>query len=64
MAEFNRYNRAPRLRLEGIGGDTRHYTGTFDADDPQSLALLLSQDRTLSVDQGNGEIVIRPMAER
>ncbi len=59
VAEFNRYNRAPRLRLDGIDGNARHYTGTFDADDPESLALLLSQDATLEVRRDGGEIVIR-----
>jgi transmembrane sensor len=60
IAEFNRYNRAPKLRLEGMDGAARHYTGTFDADDPDSLALLLSQDSTLSVERSEQEIVIRP----
>ncbi len=60
IKEFNRYNRAPKIRLEGLDGTSRHYTGTFDADDPGSLALLLSQDPTLSVERTPEQIVIRP----
>lgn len=59
-AEFNRYNQAPQFRLEGAATRRRHYSGTFDADDPQSLAALLSRESGISVQTTGGEIVVRP----
>ena len=59
VLEFNRYNRALQLRLEGIEPGSRHYSGNFDADDPESLGAFLSRERDLSVAKENGEIVIR-----
>jgi transmembrane sensor len=64
VEEFNRYNRTPQLHLDGLDGASRHYTGTFDADDPGSLALLLSQDSTLSVERTAEKIVIRGSTPR
>jgi transmembrane sensor len=57
-AEFNRYNHRPRLRLEGPDVAERRYTGTFDADDPGSLALLLSEEGDLVVELGRGEEIL------
>ncbi len=59
-AEFNRYNQAPKFRLEGVDGKTQHYTGTFDADNPQAMASLLSQQSDLDVQTTDKEIVVRP----
>jgi len=58
-AEFNRYNRAPKIRLQDIESGTHHYTGTFDADDPLALARLLSQQSDLVVETTAAEILIR-----
>lgn len=57
--EFNRYNTAPRLRIEGTGAGTRRYSGIFDAYDPSSLAQVLSEDHDLSVERNADEIVVR-----
>jgi len=57
--EFNRYNRVPRLRLEGVPRGSHHYSGIFDAADPDSLADVLSRESDLSVERINGEIIIR-----
>jgi len=59
ITEFNRYNRSPQFRLEGTTVATRRYTGVFDADDPESLALLLSRERDLMLERASNEIVIR-----
>ncbi len=59
IAEFNRYNLAPRLRLESAELGTRHYTGVFKADDPESLAQLLAEEGGVIVDKSPAEIVIR-----
>jgi transmembrane sensor len=58
MAEqFNRYN-AIQLRLESAElGDLR-FTGAFDADDPESLAQILSKEPDLVVERRENEIVI------
>lgn len=58
-AEFNRYNRAPQLRVEGDELQQRQYSGAFDADNPQSLVQLLAQYPNLSFDSTADEIVIR-----
>lgn len=57
-AEFNRYNQSPRIRLEGLDGSAQRYTGTFDADNPLALALLLSRQQDLTVKHEGREIVI------
>jgi transmembrane sensor len=56
--EFNRYN-AVQLHLEGVERGIFRFTGAFDADDPQSLALLLSKEPELLVERHEGEIRIR-----
>jgi transmembrane sensor len=56
--EFNRFNRRP-IRLEGLREGERHYSGTFDADDPQALIAYLAREPDLAVEQREQEIVIR-----
>jgi transmembrane sensor len=58
-AEFNRYNKTTRIRLEGIDPDAFRFSGAFDADDPQSLATLLTREPDLSIERRGDEIVIR-----
>jgi len=59
VEEFNRYNRAPHIRLlEDARASERHYSGEFDADDPGSLLELLSTDPKLSVTRKDNEVVI------
>lgn len=59
VREFNRYNRALQMRLENVMPGSYHFSGSFDADDPQSLALLLSREPDLVVEHRGGEIVVR-----
>jgi transmembrane sensor len=56
--EFNRYNRRPRFRVADPAIGERLYTGTFDADDPQSLRELLSKEGDLRLELQDGEIAI------
>jgi transmembrane sensor len=56
--EFNRYNHK-RFRIEGEDAGMRRFSGIFDADDPESLAQLLSHDSGLVVERTDNEIVIR-----
>jgi len=58
VSEFNRYNRV-RFRIEGIEPGWGMYRGVFDADDPESLADLLSREPELRVERHNGDIVIK-----
>jgi len=62
VPEFNRYGRNLRLRLVDVPASAYHYTGNFDADDPRSLALLLSEERGLEVEERDGEIAIHGVA--
>lgn len=61
--DFNRYNRAPQIRIEGTALRARQFSGVFDADDPQSLvdylASVLSKTGEISIDRSAGTIVIR-----
>jgi transmembrane sensor len=59
VEDFNRYNRR-RIQLEGEAVMQRPYTGVFDADDPESLALALASDPELAVERlADGTIVVR-----
>ena len=60
--EFNRYNRTPRFVLQAEALAERPYSGIFDADDPESLVLLLEQQPDLRVTRSNHEIEIRVRA--
>jgi transmembrane sensor len=57
--EFNRYNRAPRIVIEGDQASGRRYGGTFNADDPQSLVRLVTRTGDLQAEQRGDEIIIR-----
>ena len=57
-AEFNRYNKTTRIRLEGIEPQAFRFSGAFNADDPQSLATLLTHESDLLVERSGDEIVI------
>ncbi|HEY5759483.1 MAG TPA: FecR domain-containing protein [Steroidobacter sp.] len=59
-AEFNRYNKTLRLRVEHLPPGTYIFSGAFDADDPASLAELLMREPDLSIQRTDHEIVIRP----
>ncbi|HEY0938474.1 MAG TPA: FecR domain-containing protein [Steroidobacter sp.] len=58
-AEFNRYNRAPKIRVEGEEIRRRRYTAVFDADNPQTLLKFLSKDDHLKFSAEGDDFVIR-----
>ncbi|WP_293848252.1 FecR family protein, partial [Steroidobacter sp.] len=58
--EFNRYNRSPRLQIEGAAEQVCCFSGVFDADDPQAFARMLGRDGKLTVEMSDEQIVIRP----
>jgi transmembrane sensor len=58
-AEFNRYNRAPHIRVEGDVARTRRYTAVFDADNPQTLLKFLARDSDLVFGAEGDDFVIR-----
>jgi len=58
-AEFNRYNKSPRIRIEDEALRQRQFNGVFDADDPQSLLRFLQDIDGLSTQQQRNEIIVR-----
>jgi transmembrane sensor len=60
VVEFNRYNPALRLELDGVPADTYKYNGVFDAADPQSFVDLLSREDDLTVERRGSSVVVRP----
>jgi transmembrane sensor len=64
VAEFNRYNRALRLRLEDIPASTYRYSGVFDAADPESFISLLAREPDLAIERRADEVIVRPRVER
>jgi transmembrane sensor len=56
--EFNRYNRAPKIRVIDPGAGELRFAAAFDADDPESLAVVLQMNPKLRVERRDGEIVI------
>ncbi len=59
VAEFNRYNRKPQLRVEGAALQARRFSGVFDADDPESLLMYLKSDSELAFDREGRRLTIR-----
>jgi transmembrane sensor len=57
-AEFNRYNRR-RIVVEGAEAGAKQLSGTFDADNPDSLVLFLRKLDDLEVDSDGDSLVIR-----
>ncbi len=57
-AEFNRYNRSPRIRVEGSVPRNKRITGVFDADDPELLLTFLRSDAELKIKRAADEVVI------
>jgi transmembrane sensor len=58
--EFNRYNRSIQLRPEGLADSVHRFDGAFEANDPRSLAAMLTKETDLVVENRGAEIVIRP----
>ncbi len=59
IEEFNRYNRALRLRVEDDAAAETQLTGIFDAGDPESLLLFLTDVPELVIERRDGDAVIR-----
>jgi transmembrane sensor len=57
--ELNRYNRSPKIRVEGEAAQTLRYAAMLDADDPESLVAVLSEDPRVMVERRAGQIVVR-----
>lgn len=58
-AEFNRYNRRPKIRIQDANAGARRFAATFDADSPESLLQILQTRRDLTVEQTGSEILVR-----
>lgn len=56
---FNRQNRTTQLRLEGVDGNSHRLDASFNANDPEALADLLSREPDLKVEHEGEDIVIR-----
>lgn len=61
-SEFNRYNVAPRLRVESAAVAAQRYNGSFNAHNPESLLNYLAQDEALWFERRGDEVVIRERA--
>ena len=60
VREFNRYGSPVKLKVEGIAPGSHRFGGTFNADDPASLADILEQQDDLIVERRPGAILIHP----
>jgi transmembrane sensor len=58
-AEFNRYNKTPKIRVEGAILQSKRYSGIFDANDPESFLQYLAADQRLAFDRSIEVVVIR-----
>jgi transmembrane sensor len=58
-AEFNRYNASLPIRVLDEAASSQHFSGTFDADAPETLVQALAGDDTLLIVRRADEIVIR-----
>ena len=57
--ELNRYNRSPKIHVEGENAQRRRYAVILDANDPESLIAVLSADPQVSIDRHGDEILVR-----
>jgi len=60
VREFNRHGGPVRLTVEGIAPGSYRFGGTFNVDEPASLADILEQQDDLIVERHPQEILIRP----
>lgn len=56
--EFNRYNKVPKIRVEGEVLQAKRYSGVFDADDPESFLDYLALDHQLTFERRGDEFVV------
>ena len=59
ISEFNRYNVAVRIVVQDVPAHTYHYSGVFDATDPESLVALLSAEHDFRIERQGSMILIR-----
>lgn len=57
-AEFNRYNKTPKILVEGESLQGKRYSGVFDANDPESFLLYLAHDQRLAFDRSSTATVV------
>jgi transmembrane sensor len=57
--EFNRFNSAPKIRVEDSAVGVRRYAASFAADDPESLVVVLEKDPQLQIERRGSDIIIR-----
>jgi transmembrane sensor len=57
-AEFNRYNKSPRIVVEGDDARAKRFGGTFDADDPQAITEVLAGNSALAIQRTDDAIII------
>jgi transmembrane sensor len=59
VAEFNRYNRTPKIKLVDSTVANLRLSGVFDADAPEALLLFLEKVNALAVERTGAEVRIR-----
>lgn len=57
-AEFNRYNKIPKIRVEGAVLQGQRFTGRFKANDPESFLQYLAIDQRLAFDRSKEKLVV------
>jgi ferric-dicitrate binding protein FerR (iron transport regulator) len=57
--EFNRYNRTPKIRVADAAAGELRFAAAFDANDPESLVIVLGMNPKLKVERRDDEIVIQ-----
>lgn len=61
ITEFNRYNRRPKIRVEGSALRGLRFNGVLDVDSPESFLMCLTRDGTVAIMRNSDEIVLRPV---
>jgi transmembrane sensor len=56
--EFNRYNKSPKLRIEGESLKLRTFSGVMDANDPQTLLDYLAGDERIEFNRDDPDLII------
>lgn len=56
--EFNRYNKSPKLRVEGESLKLRTFSGIMDANDPQTLLDYLASDDRIEFNRDDPDLII------
>jgi len=59
IPEINRYNAAIQLHIDGVPPGVYRFSGTFNANDPASLAELLGREAGLAVEHRGNDIYIK-----